>query len=536
MLCDGSAPDVLRRKFMQMQEDMQEDLGTSQDIKHGVNSVNSQQIEALHQAWELLMQFKRRRQEQKCERRICIIPRPSRVVLRKGSDSALMDNECLTVMLQNIEQHVQASRRPTCIVRLGTPVYAEIGYFLTHVESDTNGLRCSFGLQLLLETYKSYLLASQCQCEPSSCRLQALKFAQEAIPYLRAVLDDSSMPCRCCHTLATHLENVQLDFKAFLQQNVFDLYFQSPWVSGSHILEMLELLFYYGLRLFSYRHYVGSILHVYNILGECTGFQSIPLLDQLCDTFSDILFPGGRPKRSFKACCFRYMGGRLRFNPHASGHRSGSHQMCIPARTAKATAGFGLQKEANDARFEYRKISLLHHVKERGYHLEPALWKRVDNLANPPTPEEQTSSRKGPKRRSCSHPPHAHAPSTSSTTPPPHQLHTLHTALQTEFTGPFPTARINFFAIYLSCIRIVSLISDRVHQQGQAEGISPTTAPLITNCLCFLDAMLDAADRYRDNEYRMQPFGCGRLVEICGGAIREVLGEVGLEGFLWEGV
>jgi hypothetical protein len=29
---------------------------------------------------------------------------------------------------------------------------------------------------------------------------------------------------------------------------------------------MLESLFYYGLRLFSYRHYVGSVMHVYHIL------------------------------------------------------------------------------------------------------------------------------------------------------------------------------------------------------------------------------------------------------------------------------
>jgi hypothetical protein len=155
------------------------------------------------------------------------------------------------MMLQKIKQQVRRERRLISIVRLGTPMYPDIGYFFTHNETDTNGLRCAYGLQVLLEPYKSYLLTSTPAHPPPNCRLQVLKFAQEAIPRLRAVLDDSSMPCRCVQTLASHLENLHSHFKAFLEERVFDLYFQSPWVSGSHMLEMLESPFYYGLRLFN---------------------------------------------------------------------------------------------------------------------------------------------------------------------------------------------------------------------------------------------------------------------------------------------
>lgn len=62
-----------------------------------------------------------------------------------------------------------------------------------------------------------------------NCRLQALRFAQEAAPHIQAILDDSTMPCHCFNTLAYHLENVHKQLDQFLQERAFDLYFQSPW-------------------------------------------------------------------------------------------------------------------------------------------------------------------------------------------------------------------------------------------------------------------------------------------------------------------
>lgn len=518
VLCEGSNPEVLRSKFMQLQEDLRVSAG----VEVGGNSAKSQHVEALQKPWHLLLQFKRGQRAGQHDKAIPTIQMPSQVILRKGSDSALTDQECLSVILHNIGQHVQARSRSTSIVRMGTPLYAEIDYFLAHGENGTNGLRCSYGLHVLLEVYKSYLFASQHACAKSNCRLQALKFAQEAAQGIRAVLDDPSMPCRCYHTLAFHLENLYLDVVAFLREKAFDLYFQSPWVSGSHVLEMLETLFYYGLRLFSYRHYVGSVLHVYNVLRTFAGFQTIPLLEELCNTFQNILFPGGRPIRNFRACCIRYMGGRLRFNTHTSDHRSGCHQMLIPAHTAKATAGFGLRKEANDSRFEYRKVSLFHHIKERGYHLDDGLWDRVMDFTN--IHQEDHTARKSRKPCRCSQrvePEHA-----TFSSSPQHNLHCLENAVTRDFTGPFPIAKINFFEVYIACVRIISIISDNTHR-GTERG---------RNCLCFLDAILAAADRCKDNEHRLQPFNCKELAETCKDAMSAVLGGRSLDDFLWKGI
>ena len=489
VLCGSADPAVLLTQMLQAHDSLTK--------SKAVDDV-SQAIESLQQSWDLLLHLKDSSRPTKlpCE--------PSNITLRIGSNSAEADEKCLNMILLNITQHVQAETIPTDIVRAGSPMYADIGYFLTHTENDVNGLRCTFGLRMLLDAYKGFMLACQETNTPRSCRLHALKLAQEALPSIGAVLGDSSMPCRCHQTLAFHLANLEQDLKAFLEEKCFDLYFQSPWVSGSHLLEMHETLFHYGLRLFSYRHYVGSVVHVYHVLRELSGFEPVPLLERIRDTFNDVLFPGGRPSRNFQACCLRYMGGRLKFKPDTSDHRSGSHHMAIPARTAKTTAGLGPRREANDLRFAYRKISLFYHVKEKGYHFDES------SLVDPNAFDKNHQGRTGDD----------HPKQDSMSNPCLHQLSRLQEAVLDDFAGPFPVARVNFFQIYMSCVRIISIVSAKTHD-GENQ------------CLCFVDAMLQAADRYKANEHKAQPFGCKGLVKACKEAMGFVLGDRSVDNFLW---
>lgn len=513
LLYDGSDPGVLLTRLMRMKVTPIGFKASDFDLDSPV----TQLIEKLQQSWHLLLHLKENTRAKNLESEAVCTPKPSNILLRIGPDSEKADEKCLIMILDNIKQHVQAKSLPTDIVRTGTPLYADIGYFLTHGENDVNGLRCTFGLLMLLDAHKSFMLACQGRGVHPSCRLQALKLAQEALSSVHHVLEDSTMPCRCCQTLAFHLGNLELDLKAFLQEKCFDLYFQSSWVSGAHILEMHETLFYYGLRLFSYRHYVGCVVHVYHVLRELTGFKPIVLLEQLRDTFNDVLFPGGRPNRNFKACCVRYMGGRLKFKSDGSGHKSGSHHLTVPAHTAKATAGLGLRKEANDMRFAYCKISLFYHIKEKGYHVNESLWSRTRGL----TDRDTCAFGKDQKRHTCAH---NLLEQETASSPYPHQLFHLQKAVLTEFAGPFPLARVNFFQVYMSCVRIISTISDKTHN-GEDCG---------RNCLCFLDTILQAADRYKANEHKLQPFGWKGLVNTCKEAMSLVLGERSVEDFLWE--
>lgn len=210
LLYDGSDPGVLLTKLMRMKDTP---IGFKAS-DFGLDSPVTQLIEKLQQSWHLLLHLKENIGAKKLESEAVCTPKPSNILLRIGPDSAKADEKCLSVILDNIKQHVQARCLPTDIVRTGTPLYADIGYFLTHGENDVNGLRCSFGLLMLLDAYKSFMLACQGAGVHPGCRLQALKLAQEALSSVHHVLEDSTMPCRCCQTLAFHLENLESDLKA----------------------------------------------------------------------------------------------------------------------------------------------------------------------------------------------------------------------------------------------------------------------------------------------------------------------------------
>lgn len=458
------------------------------------------------------------------EKTTCKDGLPMTICLRKGSDATSTDKECLTVMLQNIGHHIQCSCRSCNIIRSGTPILAEVGFFLTKTgtqsESNENGLRCSFGLRLLLEAYRGYLFAPGLTRAPSGCRLQILRFAQEVNQSVAAVLEDSTMPCRCSDTLAYHLEVLQTDLKAYLTTKGFDFYFQSPWVAGSHTLEILEAIFDYGMRFLSYRNYIGAILHVYNVLRQFSTFAPTPLLENLSTTFGQIIFPGGRPLRNFKSSYVRYMGGRLRFSGQRtkSTHKSGCHLLAIPPHTAQATAGFGTQE---DPRFDCRKISTFYQIKKGGYYLDNAAWCRVFDTS---------AARQGgspPQRgKRCSH--HGALGSQDPGLCDPHtRFEKLQQAVAGDFEGPFPVARINFCKVYLAVVRVVSLISDRGHGEQAKPG---------QKCLCFTDEILSAADRYLARDDEKMPFGHKGLVTVCQEAMVEVLGDVSAEDCLWKGV
>ena len=98
--------------------------------------------------------------------------------------------------------------------------------------------------------------------------------------------------------------------------------------------------------------------------------------------------------------------------------------------------------------------------------------------------------------------------------------------MRNEFNGPFPIAKLNLFQVYLACVRIVSVISDRWHGDQVRSG---------QNCLCFMDTLLPAADRYLDNDHRQWRMGCTQeLVGICRDALKDALGGRAIDEFLWE--
>ncbi|KAK3625765.1 hypothetical protein LTR22_023419 [Elasticomyces elasticus] len=476
-------------------------------------------VQAMLQSWTIL-------QDLKLEGPVAAADAASKpdahsyVLLRKGADSRAIDDNCMNVLLHAIIQHLKSESFIKNSFHSSCQAVLEIRSFF--VGGSSHALRSSFGLWLLLDSCKTYFFATQDKIAASSCRLQALQFTQRALPSITAVLEDSTMPCRCPDTLALRLECVQTEMEAFVHAKCFDLYFQSPWVCGGHILTMVEALFYYGLRLFSYRNYVGSVLHMYNLLRQLSSLEEIPILEHICQAFEQTFFPGGRPNRHFRACYTRYRGGRLHFDSHSSTHKNGCHSVQVPVHTARATSGMGKRAEMKDCRLDYRRVSVLMEIKHKDYRLDTATWDRL--LSRHEAHHEQSSN--SPKRAgTCSH---HRQPSQGSCLPDyGTRLLSLGEAVRADFEGPMPVAKLNLFKIYLACVRITEVISNGTHDEPERNG---------KYCLCYLDALLLAADRCTASGRVLRPLGHRDLATTCKKAIRDEFENAKPEEFMWEGL
>ncbi|KAL9080350.1 MAG: hypothetical protein Q9157_000878 [Trypethelium eluteriae] len=505
--CEIADPAVLRKRFTRMGELSCEDKQYTELRRT---------VEVLNKSWQQLLSMKSHNPMDLFEQVTSRSDSPQ--IIRKDAE---LDDDCMASMLKDLVRQIFDSKRVrTSIYRVGSPVWADVGLFLAHGNEEGDGFRCSFGLQLLLRSLKSYVFADEPYIDATACRLQALRFAQEAIPNIRAVLDDPTMPCRCPDTLAFHLEKLQTDLREFMGTKVFDIYFSSPWVTGSHMIEIADALFYYGLRLFSYRNFVGSLLHAYNALRYFNSIEPIPLFDSISEAYGPLLFPGARPSSgSFKSCYMRHMGGRLSFC--SSKHDSGCHSMIIPPATAWATAGFGLPRGNEDPRFDSKKTSLIFYLKEQDYLLQDATLSHiVDVIGKKSTTADDQSSHESAKARPCSHHGRTTLPSC-----PRQKLKAVREALSREFNHPLCTARINFFQVYLVCVRIISRITDEYHGEDTKPG---------QRCICFANDLILAADKSRGTEKRFK-YHCHKgLVDICKTAVVEEVGDAKIEDFLWK--
>lgn len=523
VLCHTPEPAVILDRFKQLEPATSSPLNCKDVSGSSLLAFN----ERLCQASDQLCKMKAENRG-KQEAAVAHADQPtSEVTLVDRAMPMMVEEGVLRTMLESIVHHIRCTCQCASIVRTSTPVLAEVGYFLTQEQLSANSLRCSYGLQLLLEAHEAYQRNPEAISKPANCRLTALRFAQEAMLTVRAVLNDSTMPCRCGGTLAYHLENLHGELSAYLQTKGFDIYLQSPWAAGAHMLEMLEALFYYGLRLFSYRCYAGAVLHAYNVLTSLEDIEPIPLLENICRNFGDILFPGGRPCKNFKNCYVRYMGGRLRFHGQKSNHRSGCHSMAIPAHAAKAAAGFGARRQVKDPRFDCQKVSFFHSLQAKSYQLDDKDWNHAIHLNS--GQDQLDASRKG-QWRSCCH--HTQWEEKECQHKIRHRFSKLQEAVGSEFGGDFPIARIDLFKVYLAFVRTVDMISDGTHDDGDDTRRGQ-------KCLCFADIIATAGDRCidcRGNGLRMRSYLSENLSETCQAAMLKEFAGRKSEDFLWENV
>ena len=446
-----------------------------------------------------------------------VVEKPTDVVGQQHRNIYHTDPANLSTVLQNIKNRSQDDTNKPYFSDPTLSLVSEITSFLLVDKYTDPGLRHSFALLLIHQSYSAFLSSTNEAEKRPNCRLEALRFAQEIILYITAVLDSTTMPDRGFDSVAANLEAYRNKLQLFTRENVFNLYSQSPWICGAQMLEMLRMASYYGLRLLSYRHHVGAILHCYNILHQFTSCQRVEILERFIAASKTIFFPGGRPMSSFKNCAMVFCGGRLEFE-RSSIHGTGRHRVVIPERRL-ATNGSGMRVEANDDRFSLSKVSWMFDIMTNlDYHLNQAEWETVDQNAR----NILEACRLLPKdsamvKTVMQYENYIDAPS--------HRLQRLmQMALFTDFSDHLPMAKFNYFKLYLACTKIIGIVSDRSHPSEEG-----------AMCQCFMEQLVVAADTYQRKDGR-KPFGHRALVKIVSDALIEVLGDSKLEDFLWQNV
>ncbi|OAP59485.1 hypothetical protein AYL99_06783 [Fonsecaea erecta] len=366
------------------------------------------------------------------------------------------------------------------VIKSGTPVYWDVCCTISNQKNNAQSWSAVLGLDLMIQSTKSYV---RCLPRPqmlSQSRVVSLRLAHQARFHITTILKNkSAFPCRCPHTLACHLHDLETELHRYASFNCWDLLFQSPWVAGNHALEMVDLFHYYGTHLLRYRHYIGAVLHCYNVLRHLGGLEEIPILKNLCIQVCDIMFPGNKaPKSNFRACWARHVGARLKFD---QGHKNRHDNWClaIPPHAAKAAAGFDIPTHHH----KHMSGCVLFRYKHQKYHVSDAQMKVLDfPLLRALQDDHDNRATNGMCKTdldiidAAGH--------NSKLLPIAFAAHRL---ISTGTTGLLPMARVNLFALFERCLNVVSQISDKMHSDKEAEkGI---------HCICFCSEILGAADR-----------------------------------------
>lgn len=316
-----------------------------------------------------------------------------------------------------------------------------------------------FGLHLLVESYKSFTLPKRLISMPNG-RIQMLHFAQDVkrslsrVRLLRPFMVNIACDCRDCleNTLSVALIRFERDLAGLATERRFDLYYQAPWVAGHQMNEILSRATGLGLRLCNQKHYLGKVLHLYNMLRQydATDEETV-VLEKLCAALAQGVFSGSRPDCNFYAKFVVFTGGRLSFD------RSKRHKpnfddeicpccgdKCEPRNGADRNWRITMPKHYSEqlnshdiSAFDGLHICQFRH----GCHCWPHVWHGLDKGKN--VTEKQISQ----VRNELSVHPCASI------------LDHLEGVVGAEFKGDFPVAKVNWLEIYITCTEILANLS-----------------------------------------------------------------------------
>jgi len=197
-------------------------------------------------------------------------------------------------------------------------------------ERDIDRLKATSYLRYLLESSRAYQFANGVHttlgCHqpvdlPENLRLRAVRHLKEVGDTYTA-LATSPYARHCCKdsfgALAEHLSSY---IDKYLRDPHYDVYYQSPTVAGEILVGIGVTIQKFSCKMANHRHHLASILHVYNALTVMDDIKPIPVLDELCSFYEDIIFLGCRPKTNFSSIFTRHRDGKVQYGNAYVGKR-----------------------------------------------------------------------------------------------------------------------------------------------------------------------------------------------------------------------
>jgi hypothetical protein len=397
----------------------------------------------------------------------------------------LVEHDILDPLLRGLYQDIQLHKENGS---KALPYFPLLRDFETFLAGNTNSshLPLCFGLDLLLQSFGKGGQIDACPSgdegpvtERSSssivknarkARLHALKLSFGFITSLKTTLDGPNMPCICFKANGTSVISTVCEWhnalNRFTRTKRFDLLYHSPWISGWHAMTNLARTSMCGSKLWHYGYFVGTVMHIYNALALSGLLRptQLPLLESICETYTEALFMGSRSTHNVLSCWRRWGGARVsQTSYHKRANVSNGHRRWDLCSVPDSSHGSANPKRS----YHPSRVSLFSALVDIDCRIDSDLVV----VARHHTTGKTSTQSLDKKDQDMSF---------------AEKLELVQAAVLREFDNSvLPLARINHVAVYHACMRFMRALSD-AHHDERIDYI----------CKCPAEACLQACDTY----------------------------------------
>lgn len=378
---------------------------------------------------------------------------------RQRAERSLMD-----LLLQSIRRILyQNGNTPSDLVLKMNPLLRPLQIFY---ETKGSSIQTDvvFGLHLLVESYKSFTLPKRLLTTRNG-RVQMLRLAQDVksslvrARLLRPLVVNIMCDCSDCRKdgLWDSLPNFERELAGATEKR-FDLYFQAPWVAGHQMNEILSRATDLGLRLCNRGQYLGTVLHLYNVLRQYDAIdEETILLEKLCAVVAQGVFSGSRPDCNFFAKYAVFQGGRICFDRSSKRHIQDEICSCCGNKIEPSIGAYRNWRIRMDKRstkqLDSHDISSFHGLHRcsflPGCHCWPHIWHGLSKGKNA-TDKQLSQVRDELSVHPCAS-----------------ILDHLEGVVGAEFEGDFPVAKVNWLEVYITCTGILANLSRAIQPKAE---------------------------------------------------------------------